>query len=314
MSRSGREDPTRRVDPRVFLFITPLLWGLSFPATKAAVSPMGPVSPAAFMFWSRFLGAIAVMATMPFVAKGDFTRQNIRRALAPSLVLGALITGGYSLQTWGIQRTTATNGGLITGLYVVLTPLLLWVLFKQRPKRAVWVTVALSLVGLVLLSMPTVGIAAPGLGDLLVLGATTVWALHVIFIGRFADRYPGTVLAAGQMVATTLFQLVIAVPSGGVQPSAALSVGGLLLITGVLGSGLGYTFQALAQREVTASRASIVLAGESLVAAVAAFVWLDERLKMHQVVGASLIVVAIVGSELWAARPTGTYLDPGAAP
>lgn len=303
----------RRIDPRVFLFLTPIMWGVTFPASKLVLTPDGPLSASSFMFWTRTLGAIAVVVTMPLIARSDFTRANLRRALIPCLALGALIAVGYTLQTLGIQRTTATNAGLITGMYVVLTPLVLWVVFRTKITRVVWVTVAASLVGLALLSMPTFGLSLPSYGDLLVFLGTCGWTIHVIWIGRFAERYPATVLAAGQMLVTALIQLLIGIPAG-LQASEAASVWGLLLITGVIGSGLGYTFQAMAQREVSAGRAAVVLAGESLVAAVASYFWLGERLLPHQLLGAFLIVGAMIWSEIRASRPESSRLDPFAAP
>ncbi|MEX1046554.1 MAG: DMT family transporter [Actinomycetota bacterium] len=306
--------PSRtRLDARIFLYLTPLMWGITFPSAKLA---LGELEIGPFMFWTRLLGFLAIAITVPFIARGRITLVSLRGFLGPGFFLGALIFGGYLFQTWGTSLTTATNAGLITGMYVVLTPLAMFAVFRQAPGRGAWAGVGLAVVGLFLLSAPSISrLSAPGLGDLLVLVGTLGWTAHVISIGRMADRFDPALIAVVQMGATALFQLVFTLVAGqGLDTQGSLHVWHLLLITGIVGTGLGYTFQVLAQKEITASRAAIVLAGESLVAAVSSAIWVGDRLRPHQLVGALLMVGAMVISELGARRPAQALLEPGSAP
>ena len=114
------------------------------------------------------------------------------------------------------------------------------------------------------------------------------------------------------MAVATVLHTLVALAGPGLRPSVAMSsrVWPLLILTGVLGSGLAFTIQLLAQRTVTATRAVVLLAGESLVAAAAAAVWLGERLSPHQWVGAALVLGAMAYSELAARRPERLRFDP----
>jgi drug/metabolite transporter (DMT)-like permease len=217
------------------------------------------------------------------------------------VLLGGLLFAGYALQTWGLESTTATNAGFITGLYVVFTPLLALVLFRQPVRGSVWLAVGLSIVGLALLSTQTLDSFEPHPGDFLVLSSAVAWAGHVVAVGRFAPRFPVHVLAIAQLGAATGLHVILALP-GGLQARSAWSAAPLLVTTGVLGTGIAYTLQLIAQRQLSPARAAIILSGESLASAMLSVVWIGERLVWHQWLGAGLIVGAMVLSETTARR------------
>jgi drug/metabolite transporter (DMT)-like permease len=288
----------RRVDPGVLLLLTPILWGATFPAAKVGLEAIG-VFP--FMFWTRILGFLTILLMVPFVARGRVTGPAVRRVVGPGLLLGGFIFLGYVLQTEGLARTTATNAGFITGLYVVFAPILGLFLFRRRTGRATWMAAAVSVLGMALLSVPALDDLRPRYGDLLVLAGAVAWAGHVVGVGYYADRHDSVLLSLAQMGATALFHLVAVIPIGLVAPDTG-EVWLMLAITGVLGSGVAYTIQVAAQQTITAARAVIILAGEAVSAAAISFVWLGERLEPHQWVGATLVLVAMAISELSARR------------
>jgi drug/metabolite transporter (DMT)-like permease len=230
----------------------------------------------------------------------DVHGHNYRELIVPGLGLGALLFAGHTLQVLGLRFTTATNAGFITGLYVVLTPLLGALLFGEIPRRAVWVAVALAMGGLGLLSTSTLTSFSPHSGDLLVLLGAAAWARHVVALGRFAPRYPSVPLAVAQVVGASALHAVATIPVG-FQVATAVSVLPLLVVTGVLGTGIAYTLQIVAQKELSAPRTAVILSGESIVAALLAMVWVGERMSAHQWFGAALILAAIVLSETRAA-------------
>ncbi|HWO71014.1 MAG TPA: DMT family transporter [Actinomycetota bacterium] len=299
-----------RPDLGLLLFLTPLIWGLTFPGAKLALETL-PLLP--FMAWSRGLGFLAILAALPVVVRGELRREALRRVAGPGLLLGSLMFLGYWLQTWGLQLTTATNSGFITGLYVVMTPLLGLVLWRQRVPAAGWASAAVAVVGLALLAVPGLRDLRPRPGDLLVLAGAVAWAAHIAVLGRLAPRSQGPLLSLAQMGVATGLHLLACVGSG-LRVAEALQVWHLLVLTGVLGSGLAFTIQVVAQREVSAARAAIILAGESLVSAASSAVWLGERLAPHRWAGAGLIVAAMVASELGARRLPAERLDPAAVP
>ncbi|HZA27109.1 MAG TPA: DMT family transporter, partial [Actinomycetota bacterium] len=149
-------------------------------------------------------------------------------------------------------------------------------------------------------------------GDLLVLASAVAWAGQVVALGRFAARHPSSVLSLAQMGTAAALHLLTTAWTG-LRPAAAAEAWHLLLITGVFGSGLAYTLQVIAQREVSATRAVVILAGESVAAAAFSAVWLGERLAIHQWMGAAIVLGAMVLSELGARRAAALRLEPGAA-
>jgi drug/metabolite transporter (DMT)-like permease len=298
-----------RPDPGFLLLVIPVAWGVTFPAAKLGLETMA-LFP--FMAWTRALGFLTILAAIPLLARGQLTRASLRRVAAPGILLGALIFLGYVLQTAGLERTTATNAGFITGLYVVFVPVLALALFRRRAGWPAWAAVGVSLVGLGLLSISSLDDVRPRFGDILVLGGAVAWAGHVVAIGYFATRHSPIVLSLAQMAVTAALHVVVAAP-GGLDPRGAVDIWHLLLITGVIGSGLGYTLQVVAQETVSATRAVIILAGESVAAAAFSYVWLGERLQPHQWLGATLVLGAMVVSELGARRSAMEHLEPGTA-
>lgn len=293
----------------LLLLLTPVIWGTTFPAGKRALETL---SVASFTAWSRGLGLVSLLVTLVFLPGRRTLRLPVRRYLEMAIVLGGLMFLGLLLQTAGLDRTTATNAGFVTGLYVVFTPLLGLALYRRPVGRGAWAAVALSVVGLALLSVPGLDRLRPRTGDLLVLGGAVMWAAHVVAVGQYARRLPALPIAVAQLAGASLFHTVVAAP-GGLQPAGALDVWPLLIITGVLGSGVAFTIQVVAQGAISATRAAIVLAGESVVAAFASALWLGERLDPHQWVGATLAVGAMVLSEVGARRRPETRLDPATA-
>jgi drug/metabolite transporter (DMT)-like permease len=299
----------RRIDAGTLLLLTPLLWGATFPATKIALRRL-PVPP--FMAWSRVLGFLAVLAMLPLLRRaGSGHGRRLREVLLPGLILGALMFVGYVLQTEGQARTTATNTGFITGLYVVFAPILAALFLRHRVPGAVWVAVLISLAGLSLLSIRDLGEVRLHAGDLLVLAGAVAWAGHITAVGEISPRFPAWMLSLAQMGAASIFHIALAAATGiHLREASSIDVWPLLVFNGVLGSGVGFTIQVLAQQTVTPGRAVVLLAGEALFAAFFAALWIGERLAAHQWIGALFVLAAMAYSELSARRPKEALVDP----
>ncbi|HEX2089149.1 MAG TPA: DMT family transporter [Actinomycetota bacterium] len=303
----------RHIDPGLLLLPTPILWGITFPAGKLALDHLPPL---VFMAWTRGLGFLSILLMVPLL-KGrekDHSPASLRDVIAAGLLLGALIFVAYILQTEGLKRTTATNAGFITGLYVVFTPILAALLFGLRVPRAAWLAVAISVFGLALLSIRELDDIRVYGGDLLVLAGAVVWAGHVVGVSRLSPKFSAWSLSLSQMGVTALLQ-ILATSTVGIRTGVALSssVFPLLFLTGVLGSGVAYTLQIIGQRTLTATRAVVLLAGEALFAAVFSAIWIGERLSAHQWVGALLVLAAMTYSEVSARRPPEERVEPASA-
>jgi len=305
------DGPRYRSGIGLLLFLTPLIWGITFPAGKLALEQL---SVPAFMAWSRTLGFLILLISLPLFARAAARWPDIRRAIVPGILLGALLFLGYSLQTAGLVRTSATNAGFITGLYCVFTPVLALLVLRQPTGPAAWGAVGISVVGLALLSVESLGAPRLRFGDLLVLASALAWAGHVVAVGRFTGRFSSAGLALNQMAAASVFHLVgTFVLGAGLEVEQAASVWPMLFLTGILGSGVAFTIQVFAQQRLTPVRAAVILAGESVFAALFAAVWLGERLLAHQWIGAVLTMSAMVLSEVGARRRPSERLDPATA-
>ena len=142
-----------------------------------------------------------------------------RRGWVAGASLGLLLAAGYALQTAGLERTTVSSAGFITGLYVVFTPLLGLLLFRTPVGRAIWIGVALAVAGLAMLS--GVGSGDPG-GDLLVLAGSAAYSLQIVLMERYAPRYDAVAFTQAEMLAAFGGFAVVAVALGAGRAAARL--------------------------------------------------------------------------------------------
>jgi drug/metabolite transporter (DMT)-like permease len=302
-----------RTGSGLVLLLTPILWGATFPGGKIALRHL---PTPAFMAWSRLLGVLAIVALLPILRKaGEEPRRPIRDVIGPGVLLGALMFIGYTFQTEGLARTTATNAGFITGLYVVFTPLFAMAVFGHRAPRSAWAAVVISFGGLALLSITHLGTFRLHVGDLLVLAGAVAWAGHIATVGHYSTRFAPWLLSLAQMGVAAVLHLASSAGVG-LHPgvAASLEVWPLLVLTGILGSGVAFTIQIVGQRDLTPARAVVLLAGETLFSALFSAIWIDERLALHQWAGALLVLAAMAYSELSARRSPAEMLDPASAP
>jgi drug/metabolite transporter (DMT)-like permease len=255
------------------------IWGWTFVVVKDAVTQY-PTLP---FLQLRFALALVVLALV-------VRRLPTRRELRVGAVIGVTLALGYLAQTLGLTLTSAGNAGLITGLFVVFTPLLNRV-FGTPIRWFTWVATAVSLVGLLLL---TGGPSGMNLGDLLVLACAALFALHIVLLGRWSPGSASVPLAMVQMAAcTVLFSL------GGTwslrPPSGSVWVA--ILVTGLLASAFGYIVQTWVQARIDANRTALILATEPAWALVAAIFLAGQRFDYPQALGAAIVLAAIVGHE-----------------
>ncbi len=273
------------------LVLVTAIWGLTFVQVKDAVE----LYPLFAFLAVRFAIATAVLG--PFAHRP--LRALPRRGWVAGVGLGLLLAAGYALQTAGLERTTVSNAGFITGLYVVFTPLAAVALFHTRIAGIVWAGVALSTAGLALLS--GVG-GGDGLGDLLVLAGSAAFSLQIVLMERYAPRYDAVAFTFVEMLAAFAGFAVVAVALGQIELPRGWTVWGALLVTGVFASALGFLVQTWAQQRTSATRTALAFAMEPVWAAIFGFWLAGDRLGAVAWVGAVLIMAGIVVAEPAAAR------------
>jgi drug/metabolite transporter (DMT)-like permease len=260
------------------------LWGWTFPVVKEAVTVYGVASFLAV----RFAVASAALGTL------TLGRIN-RRSLQTGGAIGVVLAGGYFLQTYGLLNTTATNCGLITGLFVLLGPLLNRLLFGVRVRPALWLAIAVSIVGLALLT--GTGPVPFSFGDGLTLGATFCYGLHIALLDRFAKGHDPMALALGQTFTATLI-FVAAWPLTDSIAWPTRDVWFVIVITGVFATAAAYSIQTYVQQRLSAVRTAVILTTEPLFAAMFGYLLAGDRLTAVQLLGAALMLGAVAAAEI----------------
>ena len=276
----------RLIIPLLALLAVTAVWGVTFVQVKDAIA-LYPIF--------AFLAVRFAIASATLALPGGRRLVGLgRRGVAIGAGLGVLLAAGYALQTAGLDRTTVSSTGFITGLYVVFTPILVTLLYGARLGAAVWLGVVLSTAGLALLA----GVEAGRLtGDLLVLGGSAAYSLQIVLLERYAPRYEVLALTLMQMLACFAGFTLVALALGQVETPRGWTVWGALLVTGVFASAVAYLVQTWAQQRTTATRTALVFAMEPVWAAVFGYWLAGDRLGAVGWAGAALIMAGIAVSE-----------------
>jgi drug/metabolite transporter (DMT)-like permease len=260
------------------LAVAALLFGATFVVVKDAVAAYPPMS---FVGWRFLLGALVLFAIR--VPHG-------KKLWRDGIVAGLLLFAGYALQTQGLTTTSASNSGLITGLYVVLTPLMAALLARRRPRPLVIGGALLAFAGFAVLAV--VEDLALSSGDAYTIGCAVAFAGHIVFLARTAHWHRVVPFTAVQLLVTAVLGLItsalaegIRVPSQDVWPAIA--------ITGIVVSAGAFYLQVWSQTVIGPSRTAIILALEPAFAAASGAVFLGERLGPRGLTGALLILAGI---------------------
>jgi drug/metabolite transporter (DMT)-like permease len=283
--------PNRSLWALLALVAVTAVWGITFVQVKDAVA----LYPLFAFLAVRFAIASLVLA----VPAAGRLRSLGRRGATAGAALGLLLALGYALQTVGLERTTVSSAGFITGLYVVFTPLLALFLFRARVGGAMWLGVALAVVGLGLLS--GVGAGDP-VGDALVLAGSAAYSLQIVLLERYAPRYDAIAFTQAEMLAAFGGFALVAVAARQVEVPRGWTVWGALLVTGIFASALGFLVQTWAQRRTSATRTALAFAMEPVFAGLFGFWLAGDRLGAVGWAGCAVIMAGIVVAEPEAAR------------
>jgi drug/metabolite transporter (DMT)-like permease len=274
------------VKPLLVLIAVTAVWGVTFVQVKDAVA----LYPLFAFLALRF--AIASLTLAPPGARR--LRWLGRGGWAAAVFAGALLGAGYALQTAGLERTSVSSTGFITGMYVVLTPLLALALFRARVGASAWIGVALATIGLALLAGIHGGSA---LGDLLVLAGSAVYSLQIVLMERYAPRYDAIAFTLVEMLTSFAGLLAIALALGQLHVPHGWTVWGALIVTGVFASALAFLAQTWAQQRATATQTALAFSLEPVWAAFFGFTLAGDRLGPLGWFGCAVIMAGIVVAE-----------------
>jgi drug/metabolite transporter (DMT)-like permease len=283
------------------LVIAAFFWGVAFVPQRMAMRYTGPFTFNAIRFAG---GGLLVSA----IAGRRRMRENDARDRRAMLLLGSLLFSGAALQQVGMVSASASEGGFITGLYIVLVPLLLSLVWRERIAWNCWTGALAALVGLGMLTLT--GEFTLASGDAWILACAFAFALHVIAVGKYAGHSDALVLAAGQYgVCAGLNFILAAALERDTWPGTPQAFPELAYMV-VCSIGIAYTLQVLAQRYVPAANAAIVLSLESAFAALAGRVVLSELLTPRQLWGGALMFTGMVLAQIHELKAEARRLSP----
>lgn len=272
------------------LLVMAALWGSTMVVIKDTLERL----PATDMLAVRFSIAAAVLVV--FAHKYFSTDM---RTIRQAVVLGLCFAGGQFFQTVGLQTTSASVSGFLTGTYVIFTPLIAGLVFGTHIRRNVWTGVGLATVGMAALSiMPSAASSSFGIGELLTLLGALCYGAQIVFTGMFATRENAMSLTVWQAVVLAAVCVVMATP-GGITMPATLPDWGAVLYLAILCGSVTLFLQNWAQAHVDATKAAVIMCTEPVWAAIIAVAVGFEPLTARMVVGG----LAIMGAMLMVVAP-----------
>ncbi|MHB9002989.1 MAG: DMT family transporter [Coriobacteriia bacterium] len=267
------------------------MWGGTFVMVKDAVERYPLYGFLALRF------AIAVVA---FVVLFPRSVRTMRRdTLWVGTLAGAFLCAGYVFQTWGLQGTSATKAAFITGMFVVITPIMQALLLRRPPRLSTVAGVTLAVAGLWLLSAADSG--GWTVGDTRVFLCAVAYSAHMIVLGSIGRKHDVLPLTLVQLAVTALVCGAIALSTEPIALPADGSVWVALVLTGVFASAVAFAVQTYAQQHISPSRTALILISEPAFGGL--FGWAaGEALGVRGVAGAALILGGMVLAEVVAAR------------
>lgn len=274
------------------------IWGVTFVMVQDAVAVL-PVM--AFLAY-RFVPAALLIG---IIFRKELARLS-RDGWRVGLLMGVFLTAGYIFQTLGLEHTTASNAGFITGMFVVLTPLFGALFLGHKAGRVAWTAAGVATLGLYLLSgasgLPGSDPSGAGtlrlVGDGLVLLCACSFAGHILVTDKGVAKHHAGALLTVQLGVCGAFTFFVAAVGGQLEVPREGVVWSALIVTSLFASALGFFVQTYAQKHAPPARTALILASEPAFAGLFAFLLADERLSLLGWLGAVLILGAIISLEV----------------
>ena len=282
----------------LLLILASIIWGCAFVAQNVGMNYIGPWTFSTIRF---LIAGFSLLAIIPILDKKRThvirpkTKEEKQKLLLGSVLCGLALSIGSIVQQIAMLTVPVAKAGFLTTLYVLFVPIITLLFGKKIPLK-VWIGIAMALFGLYLLSMA--GNLALGIGEIFLILAAFLFAIHIIIIGHFSTRVDPVRLSCGQLLiggfATVIPMIVIERPTIVSILAAYIP----LLYTGIFSSCVAYTLQIFAQKEANPTIAGMLLSLESVFAALAGYLILNQVLNTRELIGCVIIFIAIVIAQL----------------
>jgi len=277
--------------------ITTFIWGTAFIAQDTGMDNIGPLTFNSSRF---FVGFLTILPFAFLIEKNKIKKEinnNTKLFIKYLIYMGVSLFLGTFLQQAALQYTNIANAAFFTVFYVPFVPIILFLIYKQKVHWSIWPSIALCIVGVYLLT--DFSNAEIMLGDALVILCSIFWALHIIYAGKFMQKFNIPIFYAA-LQAAFVFSLSIffAFIFEEVILSKILLELSSILYAGALSGGIAFTLQMYAQKNIEEAPAAIIYSLEGVFAAIAGWIILDQFLKFNNIIGCLLILFAVILSQI----------------
>ena len=277
--------------------ITTFIWGTAFIAQDTGMDNIGPLTFNSSRF---FVGFLTILPFAILIERNKIKKEiknNTKLFIKYLIFMGVSLFLGTFLQQAALQYTNIANAAFFTVFYVPFVPIILFIIYKEKVHWSIWPSIALCIVGVYLLT--DFSDAEIMLGDTLVIFCSIFWALHIIFAGKFMQKFNIPVFYAA-LQAAFVFSLSIffAFIFEEVVLSNILLELSSILYAGALSGGIAFTLQMYAQKNIEEAPAAIIYSLEGVFAAIAGWIILDQFLKFNNIIGCFLILFAVILSQI----------------
>ncbi len=268
----------------LLLLLATVSWGLTFPLINLSLQL---ISPVIFLF-IRFLVSSLIMLPMVGIKK-----LKTRGGETEGFVAGLLLFIGYYFQTVGLKYTTPADSGIITGLYVVLVPILSYVYLKSRVSIVDWIAVLLAMFGLAILSGGVSGSSSVEFGNVLTIICAVGYAIQIAYVSKHSSRIDSMKFTFYQMLTVTILSL-ITIPTFSIyydlySPLVLFTI----VFTAIFAGIMGYFIMNRALIYVKPEKAGVVLVTEPIFAAIFSYFLVNDRIGTYTIIGGSIMVLAM---------------------
>ena len=277
--------------------ITTFIWGTAFIAQDTGMDNIGPLT---FNFSRFVVGFITILPIALIFEKKKIVREislNSKLFYKYLIFMGVSLFLGTFLQQASLQYTNIANAAFFTVFYVPLVPILLFFIYSSKVHWSIWPSIGLCVFGVYLLS--DFSNSEVMLGDALVILCSLFWALHIIYAGKFMEKFDIPIFyAAMQALFVATLSLLFSYLFEEINLSNILLESSSIIYAGVFSGGIAFTLQMFAQKNIEEAPAAIIYSLEGVFAALAGWIILNQFLDLSNIIGCFLILIAVIFSQL----------------
>lgn len=285
----------------LLLLLTAAIWGFAFVAQRVGMAYVGPFTFNGVRF---LLGSLSLLPLIFYFSRtAHSSSEKLINPVLPGILAGSVLFLGASLQQVGIIYTTAGKAAFVTGLYIVLVPILSLFL-HQKVRGGTWLGCILAVTGIYFLCIKEA--SALQWGDLLELIGAFFWAAHILVIGYFSNRVDALKLSAIQFLTCSVLSLLVAVITETILIDNLTAAAVPILYGGICSVGIAYTLQVVGQKHAPPAHAAIILSMETVFAVIGGFLLLQETLGLSELLGCALMLSGMIISQLQSLQQDST--------